>query len=37
MRKVSRGNADKRYFVKYAKRTKAINVVPTVGRGGIIL
>lgn len=37
MRRVSRGRADKRYFAKYAKKTKAVNVVPSVGRGGIIL
>lgn len=37
MRRVLRGRADKRYFARTAKRTKAINVIPTVGRGGIIL
>lgn len=37
MRRVARGYRDRRFFAKTATKTKAINVIPSVGRGGIIL
>lgn len=37
MRYIPNRRNDKRYFVRTAKKTKAVNVVPTVSRGGIIL
>lgn len=36
-RRMVNRRVDRRYFVKTAKKTKAVNVTPTTGRGGIIM
>lgn len=36
-RKVVRGYKDRKFFAKSANKTKAVNVVPTSSRGGIIM
>lgn len=37
MRRFAGGRRDRAFFRRTAIKTKAINVVPSVGRGGIIL
>lgn len=37
MRRFAGGARDRRFFRRTVNKTKAINVIPSVGRGGIIL
>ena len=37
MRRFAGGARDRRFFRRTANKTKAINFIPSVGRGGIIL